>query len=180
MQNKPDGRKYSRVTRRSVSLLEEIPRAMRIDFAQVVQTVLRKEKPEFWLDRFGRMMSDARIAAYLRFLVEVGVISARDDAHWCDFVAPNRDEDWAQELSDACMLYLANLLGVPVPSLAQTIADSVSSFFAKEQIPTVNSVAADFGFDSGRKNELFRWAFYVYVDGPTCPLDIGRSPYIEA
>jgi hypothetical protein len=178
MDAKPDGRLYSRITRRSVAIIRHL-RAGRVFTANEVATEIHgRTLPDFYIKRFNRQMSIPRTRAYIRFLKDLGAIDDREGGYVRDFRHKDTDAEWAQALSELALRHLARLLNQPPEDTAAFLEARVASFFAQTKLPTLDALAADLGIPRGRAREVFKWTVYMYTDGPDCPFDIRAFPVV--
>lgn len=178
MELRPDGRKYSRILRRSVAIIKNLPKNTVLSIVEMAEKIHEKKLPEFYLERFGRQMSEGRMRDYIRYLREIKVIQAKDNKYFVSFQNRTGDKQWAQALSDLALPHLAEVVGKTPDALPKYLEKQRNSLLKARRVPTVNAIVASLGIEGGREAEVFKWSLEVYTDGEACPFDIRRHPVL--
>ena len=97
---RPDGRKYAKVTRRSKAILECLPDVGPLAVSEAVEQIFKIRRQDFYLSRYDRTISPARLRVYLRFLKQLGMVSIGESQIERTFRLPSSDDRWAQSLAD--------------------------------------------------------------------------------
>lgn len=176
MDLRPDGRAYSRVTRRCVAIINRIREDRVFTIEEIADEIRKLNLPEFFLSRFNRQMSIGRFRSYIRYLVDLEVIKQQDDKYISNFQRKNTDGQWAQALSDIALLYLGKFLDKKPDDIFDYLDKIRSEFHKESRIPTVDDLVTKIGIIGTRNQEIFRWSLYMYVDGDACPFEIRRYP----
>jgi len=178
MEPRPDGRSYSRITRRSVAVIRYLHTGRVFKVSEIASEIHESKLPEFYLERFKKQMSIARTRDYVRYLRDLEAIAEREDGYTLVFRHRSADGEWAQALSDLALPHLARVLSKAPDEIPDLLESSLKVFYQKEQLPTLHDLASSFGIESGRAEEVFRWSIYIYTDGETCPFDIRHYPVL--
>lgn len=179
MQLKPDGRMYSRITRRSVAIIKSLTLGKSTNLNDLVDEIILQNLPEFFLKRFNRQISESRLRDYLRFLRDINVFHEVDNKYVLRFRHRNTDREWAQGLSDQGLLFLSKLLEKTPGETPEIIKNHLLNFHKSEVLPSLEGLSSQIGIvGGGRKEEIFKWAMYLYTDGEACPLDIRHFPVL--
>ena len=176
MDTKPDGRQYSRVTRRSIAIIKHLRTGRVFDVNEVAAEIEGRTLSDFYVKRFDRQMSVPRTRLYIRYLTELGAIVEQEEGYARNFRHQQSDPEWAQAFSDLALQHLARLLGAEPQETASLLEERILSFHARAQLPTLDALAASFGIRRGRALEAFKWTMYMYMDGATCPFDLRAYP----
>jgi hypothetical protein len=179
MDLKPDGRKYSRITRRSVAIITHIEPGTDFTIGEIAHKIHDAKLPEFFLSRFNRQMSISRTRAYVRYLVDLGVIAKHGNKYILNFRHRSSDGEWAQALSDRALLHLANILEITPNEAPDLLEEQLNKFHANNQLPIVGAIVTSLGIEGARSQEIFKWSLYLFTDGETCPLDIRQYPVLQ-
>lgn len=176
MGEKPDGRLYSRITRRCVVLLKHIKEGRKFDLIEVAREVQENNYAEFLIRRgsqFTQIKAD-RIRDYLSYLVELQILRLSGKQYSLDFTkpSPSTDEHWAQTLSDTARKHLAKTLDIKATELPNHLDKIRKELHQKNRVPTVSAVIGETELEGARKEEVFRWSLYLYTDGDASPLEI--------
>ena len=178
MDTKPDGRQYSRVTRRSIAIIKHLRTGRVFEVNEVAAEIGGRTLSDFYVKRFDRQMSVPRTRQYIRYLAELGAIAEQEEGYTRNFRHQQSDPEWAQAFSDLAQQHLARLLGVETQEIASFLEEQTLSFHARAQLPTLNALAASFGIRRGRALEAFKWTMYMYMDGASCPFDLRAYPVV--
>ena len=178
MEEKEDGRMYSRIMRRCVAVINHLNQGETFSINDIASEIHDKKLPEFYLERFNRQMSVMRTKDYIRYLVEIDVVSRDGDKYYLKFQHKTRDEEWAQELSDLALLHLAKALKKSPPEVVEYLEDLRNDFHSKSQLPTLDEIAEKSEISGNREQEYFRWSLYMFADVDTSPFDIRRYPVL--
>jgi hypothetical protein len=178
MDTKPDGRLYSRVTRRCAVIIRHLRAGRVFTVNDVAAEIHGRTLSDFYVSRFDRQMSVPRTRAYIRFLIDLGAIVETEGGYARDFAHRTSDADWAQALSDLALRHLARLLGQPPEETPAFLEARLADFFDRRQLPTLDGLADELGIARGRARELFKWTVYMYTDGGACPFDIRSFPVV--
>lgn len=179
MEQRPDGRKYSRVARRSVAIISNTPADRGFTVYELADYTHSLELPEFYLKRFERQMSAVRMRDYVEYLVDLGVMEQREGKWVRTFARRSSDGEWAQSLSDLALSHLAAMLHRSPGMTPGLLQDEIIKFFADHRVPTLSAVIRELGIQGGRAEEAFKWSLYLYADGEACPFEIRRYPTIS-
>lgn len=177
---RPDGRLYSRITRRCVALLKHIRGGRRFDLIEVAREAQAEGYPEFLIRRGPRMsqMSAERIRDYLSYIVELQMIQTSEGQYALNVTKPSTDEHWAQTLSDNAREHLSKMLEVPVAQLPRHLEQMRQKLHKNLRVPTMAAIVAETGIEGTRREETFRWSLYLYTDGDATPIEIRRYPHL--
>ncbi|HUW13304.1 MAG TPA: hypothetical protein VM537_26505 [Anaerolineae bacterium] len=178
MERKSDGRMYSRITRRSVAIVGQIQRGREYSINEIAAAIEAKELPEFFLERFGKQMSLPRIRDYVRYLVDLEVLSPTDNKYILALEHKHTDEDWAQALSDLALLHLAGILRRTAAETIEYFKALLEHLFDERRLPTIEALLTEVDISGGRSEEVFKWSLYVFTDVDNCPFDIRRYPVL--
>lgn len=180
MGEKPDGRLYSRVSRRCVTLLKHIRSGQRFELGEIASEVREADYPEFMLLRAGRLvrMNTFRIRDYLSFLSALGLLKRSDKKYLLNITKRTTDAHWAQTLSDAAREYLAEQVQEKPSDLPQFLERIRKRLHSNHRVPTISAILGEAGVEGARSEELFRWSLYLYTDGDACPFDVRQYPHI--
>jgi len=178
MDFKPDGRRYSRVTRRSATIIRHLRMGRTFTINEVAAELQARDLPEFYIKRFDRQMSMPRTRAYIKYLITLGAIVEEGDGYTRQFRHQTSDGQWAQALSDLALQHLARLLGQSPEEVPAFLEELLAGYYEQQRLPTLGSIAADVGIGRGRALELFKWTIYMYLDGETCDFDLRAYPVL--
>jgi hypothetical protein len=180
MEEKTDGRLYSRVTRRCVAILKHIRAAQRFQLGEIASEIQGAGYPEFLLRKGERFvqMSAGRIGDYLSYLGSLKFIERSGKQYSISLTKPTSDAHWAQSLSDAAREQLAKVLNKPPGRLPKTLENKRRKLHRKGRVPTISALLADVGIEGTRLGEMFRWSLYLYTDGDACPFEIRQYPHL--
>ena len=179
MERRPDGRKYSRIARRSVAIISNTPANRGFTVYELADYVHSLELPEFYLKRFERQMSAVRMRDYIEYLVDLGVMEQREGKWVRTFARRSSDGEWAQSLSDLALAHLAAVLNRPPGMTPVLLEDQINKLFADHRVPTLRVVIRELGVQGGRAEEVFKWSLHLYTDGEACPFEVRRYPTIS-
>jgi hypothetical protein len=179
---KPDGRKYSQVLRRCVTIVEYIDENRKFSFHDIaVEINKNKTFTEFFISRTEEQMSVSRIQDYLRYLAILKVLEKNQDEnnrYKLNFNKPSSDEDWVQIFSDLALEQLCLMLGKNPQELVEILKRSINELLEEKQIPTIDAILRRLNIDSGRTEEIFRWSLYIFLDSPICQFNLRRNPFL--
>lgn len=177
---RPDGRLYSRITRRCVAILKHVRAGRTFDLITVAREVANEAYPEFLVTRDDelRPIGPERIRDYLSYLVDLDLIQGSGGQYRLNFVKPSRDPEWAQALSDTAREHLSPFLNVSTANVPDKLEAIRSKSHKLLRVPTIAAVVAETGIEGARRLEMFRWSLYLYTDGDACPLEIRQYPHI--
>ncbi|HUW08225.1 MAG TPA: hypothetical protein VM537_00770 [Anaerolineae bacterium] len=178
MDTKPDGRQYSRVTRRSIAIIKHLRTGRVFDVNEVAAEIEGRTLTDFYVKRFDRQMSVPRTREYIRYLTDLGAIAEQEAGYTRNFGHRESDPEWAQAFSDLAQQHLAQQLGVEPQEVVSLLEERTLSFHARAQLPTLDALAASFGIRRGRALEAFKCPMYMYMDGATCPFDLRAYPVV--
>lgn len=179
MELRPDGRKYSRITRRSVAIISHIPADEGFTIYELADHIHDLELPEFYVKRFERQMSARRVRDYVEYLADIKVIEQQEAKYVRMFARRSSDGEWAQALSDLALAHLADALNRTPDMTPALLEQQISELFRENRVPTVTAVLSELGIHGGRAEEVFRWSLYVYADAETCPFEVRRYPTLS-
>lgn len=180
MELKRDGRHYSRITRRSRVIIENIQEGRLFSISEITEEIFNKELPEFYLRRFKAQMSISRTRDYVNYLVDLNIIGRQQDKYSLKFRHRGRDEEWAQALSDQALLYVAKVLNMALNDVPDHLNNIMKQFYRDGELTTLEAIISEIGIEEGRKQEKFKWALYLYTDGDTCPFEIRHYPVLRS
>jgi hypothetical protein len=180
MQPKPDGRLYSRVLRRIVAITELLAPRHSKTIGEIADGVYSAKLPVFYLERFVRSISSERIRDYVRYLRDLKILEETDGKLRLVMAKKQRDEEWAQAMSDRAREHLGSILEKSPADVASLLESRRRALLRTQRIPTLDAISADLKIEGGRAQELFRWSMYVYADGPTSDIQIRRYPVITS
>jgi len=180
LQERSDGRLYSRILRRCVALLKHINPSRKFDLIEMAREVQEQGYPEFHTRRENQLtqIRADRIRDYLSYLVDLQVIQASEKQYCLNFKKPATDGHWAQVLSDIAREHLARILVIPIATLQTHLEGICKKLHAEHRVPTVASLIAEVEVESARREEVFRWSLYLFADGDACPFEIRKYPHI--
>jgi hypothetical protein len=178
LEEKPDGRMYSRVLRRIVAIILTIPRNRTLTLSELATLVHEKKLPQFHLQRFDRQVSPERIRDYIRYLRDLTVLQETTEGLSTQFTIPRAAAECAQVFSDLALEHLSKLMQVSPAEVVDKLLASRKRLLQQQQIPVLDTVASDQNITSGRDRELFRWSLFLYADGEASRLDIHRYPVL--
>ena len=95
MDTKPDGRQYSRVTRRSITIIKHLRTGRVFDVNEVAAEIEGRTLSDFYVKRFDRQMSVPRTRLYIRYLTELGAIVEQEEGYARNFRHQQSDPEWA-------------------------------------------------------------------------------------
>lgn len=176
MEQKADGRLYSRVLRRSVSVLQSIDSTRLFTLKEISQEIFDNKNQEFYLSRLGRTISINRIGDYLRFLVEIGAFEKVNEKYKLAVQPKTVDKDWIIVFSDLGWNYLAVKTNLSHDNFKKRLLEILIDFHNQRYLPMLPDIIDEFGISSGQKEEFFRWALYLYTDADSCPFDVRHFP----
>ncbi len=173
-----DERKYSRVTRRLVVLVEHILPGRIFNITEVAQEVFDRNYPEFQIRREGvaKPISRSRVQDYIRYARDLGIIRDVEDGYRVDFVRRTSDAGWTQALSDCAREHLATQFGIDAGELRHHLNELIDKYFGEKRLPTPHNIVVESGIRSGRALEITKWSLAVYADGPSCPFSTAWNP----
>lgn len=178
MDRRPDGRMYSRVTRRGRAILEAMESMKPYHISEIVSRALAHRPIEFYLARFDAPMSDGRVRVYIRYLVEIGAINSDESSLIRTFRLRQTDEQWAQALSDATRPHLARFLETSPAQVPSVLGEKCQDILSTGRPPTVPALISALSIGGGREEEFFRWSLYLLSDGSQSRVEIRRYPTI--
>ncbi|MHA1280558.1 MAG: hypothetical protein ACTSQ8_25655 [Candidatus Helarchaeota archaeon] len=176
MNEKDDGRLYSRIMRRSIVIINLLDLDQVYTLDEIAGRVHKEAPKEFYLERFKRQMSISRTKDYVRYLFDLQVIDRKDDKYILNFQHRTNDDDWAQSLSDLAFPHLAKLLKITPPEVNQFLTRVRNQSHSEKKLPTLDKIIEQTDISSNREQEYFKWSLYIYADVDTCPFDIRRYP----
>jgi hypothetical protein len=179
MELRPDGRKYSRITRRSVAIISHVPADRGFTIYELADHVHDLELPEFYVKRFERQMSTLRVRDYVDYLADLKVIEQQEGKYVRTFARRSSDGEWAQALSNLALAHLAGTLNRTADMTPDLLEQQINKLFRENRVPTVRAVLDELGIQGGRAQEAFKWSLYVYADGERCPFEVRRYPTIS-
>lgn len=182
LSEKPDGRKYSRVLRRSITLIDHMAdKNLKFFSLRDIAKDINENKKfiEFYILRTEKQMSISRIQDYLRYLVILKTVEKiENDKYRLSYKRPKKDEEWVQSFSDMALEHLCEILSMDHEGVINAIKTAINDHLDKKQIPTIDALVKTLDIDSGRSEELFRWSLYVFLDSPICPFYLRRNPFL--
>jgi hypothetical protein len=177
---RPDGRLYSRITRRCVVLLRHIKVGRKFELIEVAREINEESYPEFQTFRGGQFVQirPERIRDYLTYLADLKLIELAEKRYTLKFAKPSSDGHWAQALSDVAREHLAGLFGTSVSKLPEHLENLRRKLHQKQKVPTVTAILGEAGVEGARSEEVFRWSLYLYTDGDASPFDLRQYPHL--
>ncbi len=94
------------------------------------------------------------------------------------FLPKNTDGEWAQKFSDLSWSYLATTIHLTNSQFRDKLETVLETFHKQGQLTRLPEVVDEFEISGGRKEEVFRWALYLYTDGDSCPFDVRHFPVL--
>jgi len=179
MDRRPDGRKYSRIARRSVAIISNTPANRGFTVYELADYVHSLELSEFYLKRYERQMSAVRMRDYVEYLVDLGTMEQREGKWVRTFTLRSSDGEWAQSLSNLALAHLAAVLNRSPGMTPVLLEDQINELFADHRVPTLRAVIRELGVQGGRAEEVFKWSLYLFTDGEACPFEVRRYPTIS-
>lgn len=180
IRERPDGRMYSRVLRRAVSIVASIPSSKSMQLDEIVELLLKRKLPEFYLMRFKRQISEARMRDYVRFVRDLGLMKEEAGGYSTRSLPHLKTaEEYAQVFSDLALEHLAKLIPTPPAQVPSALLKAADRLLESKRVPTIDSVAETLNIGSGRQRELFRWSLYIYADGEASKVEVYRYPIIS-
>ena len=178
MELRPDGRMYSRITRRCVAIIGHTPADQGFTIYELADYVSELELPEFYIKRFERQMSTRRMRDYVEYLADLQVMVQREGKYIRAFATRSSDGEWAQALSDMALAHLAGMLNRTTNTAPLFLEQEMNRLFRENRVPSVRVMLDELAIQGGRAEELFKWSLYVYADGERCPFDVRRYPVL--
>lgn len=178
MDQRDDGRLYSRVTRRSKAILEAIDHTTFTAVDDLAETVFARNPDDFYLPRYERPISIDRLRVYLRYLEHIGALNFDEDKIRRRCPMYQSDAQWAQALADMARVALARTMNVNPSALRNNLVDTCLALMAEGTPPTVPNVIRSAVPGEIQDFEYARWDIYVICDGPNSVLQIRRFPTI--
>jgi hypothetical protein len=177
MDERPDGRKYARVTRRSRLLLESIPSGSGIAVSELTDAVVKRSPDEFFLERYERAVSPERLRVYVRYLQHLDAVQIEErKVERTMTPLPRSDAQWAQQLADLARGALSELVGTTPANLPTKVADVAQALLASGSPPTIPELVRELGALAGQDEEYARWDVYLMCDAPASKFEIRRYP----
>lgn len=177
-----DGRLYARVTRRCVAILKHIPQNRTFSLTHMAESIYKAELPDFYyLSQEGpKQLSPDRILTYLSFLVRLGGLTKTGATYTGNLPKQATDGQWVQSLADLGRELLADFMACPPADIPDRLERIRARLHRRLTVPRVSSVVIEAGIVPGtRTEEQFRWALYLYTDGPATELDIRHYPHLS-
>jgi hypothetical protein len=142
--------------------------------------MIDKEKAEeFFLGHLNKFISSHRVRDYLRFLVELKILSETDGKFAIDInPKPTTDAHKLQVLADRARRFLAELLDVPPADVPEELQTKSVSILKEGKLPTLDQVSDKVGVSTNREKETFRWAIYMLLDERKATLSLRHSPVL--
>ena len=178
METKPDGRLYSKVLRRSVAIFQYISPSRVFTIREIAEEIFANNVPEFYLNNLHRTVMPQRIAAYLRYLVEINAFSKENEKYKLAFSPRTLDKDWVIVFSDLAWLYLSLKTKTNSDGFVTKFKNALKTFHKDLVLPMIPDIIEEFEIESGQKEEYFRWALYMFTDAESCPFDIRHYPVV--
>ena len=181
---KPDGRKYSRVLRRSVTIIDHIDKNRIFELKEVAIEINKSKSEkfeEFYNLKTEKQMSVSRIKDYIRYLEHLKAIvkvENQNDKYKLYFEKPVNNNMWIQILADMALEHMCELLDIDISKIIVKLKNIIKDHFKNKQIPTVDSIIKTLDIGTRKSEELFRWSLYVFLDSPICPFDLKRNPFL--
>lgn len=176
MNRRDDGRLYAQITRRSRVILPVVPTGRSVAITKTLEGVIEANSPDFFLSRFDRQISEARLRVYIRFLAQIGVLRTHETTVTRLVNIPTADAVFAQMLADQAQRYMATVLNISASQVPSTLARRATQVARQRKPPTVTSVVMDLPGNT----EFLRWCVYLICDGDTAQLEIRRYPTLWA
>ena len=183
---KPDGRQYARVTRRTVRLLDISRQHGEILISDLAAKASASE--EFHWTRAGgsrEPISAGRLRDYVNFARTLGLFvngSSREAVRVADNTPSGGlvpAETWAATLSSQALEYLQGPLREDnIVRARNKLGDTVDHLIEEMRDPTISAIAEYLGIVGGRDQEVFRWAMLLYFDGERCPFELRYHPRV--
>lgn len=174
MDERPDGRLYSRVTRRAQAILKSLDSGTPANLNEAVERAAANE--EFFLKRYGRSMSLPRVRDYFSYLEHIQTVSLAGGNVVRKFPQYVEDSQWAQALSDRARTALAKDINIKFGEIPKELGRLAAKIRAKGVPPTVPRLVQDLSDGRVRSAEFMRWDIYIWCDGPSATLQISRIP----
>lgn len=178
METKPDGRLYSKVLRRSVAIFQNISPSRVFTIREIAEEIFTNNVPEFYLNNLNRTVMPQRIAAYLRYLVEINAFSKENEKYKLAFLPRTLDKDWVIVFSDLAWLYLSLKTKTNLDGFITKLKTALKTFHNERVLPMIPDIIDEFEIESGQKEEYFRWALYMFTDAESCPFDVRHYPVV--
>jgi hypothetical protein len=158
---KPDGRLYSRATRRCVAILKNLNSKQRFELMDLARELSELALPEF-LRKEGNAwvpISADRIRDYVGHLHALGLIvgDEREFGLSASFTKPSTDAEWAQSLSDIALEHLASMVKTKPGDFRDRLEKEIRRLFRDQRVPTLSIVISELGIEGTHQEELFRW-----------------------
>lgn len=173
---KKDGTHYARVTRRCVAILANVNANKTYNFTELADALEAASLPEFFLARFERSASAARIREYLRYLVDLEAFELTDNAYSVNFPKGANDGQWTQRLADRASRHLGKILNEKPAQIFDLIDQKRKELHGQNKIPTISAIVAKLELKTAREEEVTRWSLFVYADGGASKWRIRRYP----
>ncbi|RIH64322.1 hypothetical protein D1164_14605 [Mariniphaga sediminis] len=179
---KSDGRKYSRVLRRSVAILDYLNKDRVFSFKEIATEINASKNDkfiEFYNSRTDEQMSVYRIMDYIRYLEHLkSFVKIENDKYKLNFNKPNNDSQWIIKLSDQALEHISSTLNLDAAKAIEKLKKIITENFQNNEIPTIDSIIEELNIDTNKSKELIRWSLYVFLDSPICPFELKRNPFI--
>jgi hypothetical protein len=175
MDQRPDGRKYAKVTRRSKAILECLPDAELLAVPDAIDRILERQKQEFFLPRYGRTISPGRLRVYLRFLDQLGAVHIGEGQIQRTFRLPSSDGQWAQSLADHARKALGVLLKTDASNVPDLLVERAKGLLQAGKVPTVDQMISVLEDTENTATEFMRWNIYLVCDGARARIEIRRT-----
>lgn len=177
MDERPDGRKYARPTRRCKIGLEVMDEDVWMSVDEMIDEMVRIAPQEFFLTRYGRPVSPSRLRAYVRYLQHLGVVAIEERRVLRQLDAlPTSDQNWAQVLADKARASLSRSLDTSPATLPERVGSQAQRMLDEGSPPTIPEIVHRLGVHEGQDKEYARWDLYLMCDAPASPFAVRRHP----
>lgn len=179
MDFRPDGRKYSRITRKAAQIIDLLRRGSTYQLDDVMSKIKEHELKDFFIEHLDKYVSSSRVREYLRFLVTIEVLSESENLFSLKLTSkPTSNAHKAQILSDHARRFLATKLKKQLSEVIETLRKESDSILRKGELPTIERIATNYNILGNREEEHFRWAVYMLLDEEKSILSLSYSPVI--
>lgn len=188
LQERADGRRYSRPTRRIVRLLDLSRRSGYIKVDDLIRHAA--ETSEFhWTQRGGSRspLSPTRVRDYINFgrvtgfLVdgpEKGLVRPFDDAPRAN--DKMTDDHWTRITSQQALEFLQQPLNTSGGAFkaSERLKEILDNLIRERKDATIAAIADSAGISGYREEEIFRWALLVHLDGEISSFELRFNPRV--